>query len=104
MRYQLRQYTVKEGAMELFIAEWRERIVPLRRRHGFTVVGAWKQADDRLFVWIVGHEGDFEAADRRYYESPERQAMDPPPTRHLEEVSARLLEPVDIPAADRLAP
>jgi hypothetical protein len=104
MRYQLRQYTVKDGAMEQFIAEWRERIVPLRQRYGFTVVGAWKQADDRLFVWIVGHDGDFDAADRRYYESPERQALDPPPTRHLEEVSTRLLEAVAPPAADTLAP
>jgi hypothetical protein len=105
---QLRVYRVREGAMDQFVAEWRQRIVPLRRRHGFTVAGAWKDPDDRTFVWIVGHDGDFEAADRRYYDAPERQAMDPPPTRHLESVDTRLLEPVDVPegdaADDSLAP
>jgi hypothetical protein len=36
------------------------------------------------FVWILEHDGDFEVADSRYYDSPERKAVDPDPVRHLE--------------------
>jgi hypothetical protein len=83
MRYQLRTYGVLPGHAEDFAREWREQVVPLRRRHGFEVVGGWIVEEGDRFVWIVGHE-DFEAADRAYYESPERAAMDPDPRRHLD--------------------
>ena len=36
------------------------------------------------FVWLLKHRGDdYEAANKAYYASPERQAVDPEPTRHL---------------------
>jgi NIPSNAP len=83
MRYQLRIYGVLPGRAEDFAREWREQVVPLRRAHGFGVVGGWIEEGGDRFVWIVGHE-DFEAADRAYYESPERAAMEPDPARHLD--------------------
>jgi hypothetical protein len=83
MRYQLRIYGVPPGRAEDFAREWREQVVPLRRARGFEVVGGWIEEGGDRFVWIVGHE-DFEAADRAYYESPERRAFDPDPARHLD--------------------
>jgi hypothetical protein len=83
MRYQLRIYGVLPGHAEDFAREWAEQVVPLRRAHGFEVVGGWIEEGGDRFVWIVGHE-DFEAADRAYYASPERAAFDPDPVRHLD--------------------
>jgi hypothetical protein len=83
MRYQLRIYTALPGRVHDFAREWAEQVVPLRRQFGFDVVGGWVTEDETRFVWIVGHE-DFEAADRAYYESPEREGMEPDPRRHLD--------------------
>lgn len=38
---QLRDYRIAPGAMEDWVAEWRRRIVPIRRAVGFTVSAAW---------------------------------------------------------------
>jgi len=46
--------------------------------------------EDR-FVWIVGAE-DFAAVDKAYYDSPERAALDPPPTDYLDEVVTLMME------------
>jgi hypothetical protein len=54
---QLRIYTVKPGAMEDWVDEWRQQVAPLRRRFGFTILGPWIiEAEDR-FVWILGSTG-----------------------------------------------
>ena len=94
MRYQLRIYGVLPGHGEDFAREWAEVVVPLRRAHGFEVVGGWLTEDKDRFVWIVGHD-DFEAADAAYYDSPERTAIHPEPTRHidLERIEVTFLRP-----------
>ncbi len=94
---QLRQYTVVEGQMDRWVREWRERVVPLRRRFGFRVEGAWARTEDRRFVWVISHDGPegFEAADRRYYDSPERASLDPDPARLIEHAETELLTPVE---------
>jgi hypothetical protein len=84
MEYELRLYTVKPGEMDEFVAEWRENVLPLRRAAGFELVGAWQTEDDR-FAWILGYDGDFDAADAAYYESDTRRAVHPDPARHLDD-------------------
>jgi hypothetical protein len=93
MRYQLRLYRVKEGELDDWIAEWRDHVLPLRRAHGFEVLGPWIVRGENRFVWIVGHE-DFEAADEAYYKSPDRRAVEPDPVRHLAETQAWLMDPI----------
>ena len=93
MRYQLRVYRVKEGELDEWLAEWRDHVLPLRRAHGFEVLGPWVVRGENRFVWIIGH-GDFEAANEAYYASPERRALDPDPARHLAETEAWLMDPV----------
>src|SRR5258706_394148 len=80
MTFQLRMYRVKDGAMEQWLQEWQDGVLPARRAYGFSVLGPWIVRDESRFVWIVGHDGDFEAADKAYYDSPERAALDPPPS------------------------
>ena len=93
-QYQLRIYQVKPGAMEDWISEWRERIVPLRRQMGFRVPAAWTIRDEDRFVWFLAYDGpdDYATADRRYYASPERASLDPDPTRHLAQMESWLMD------------
>ena len=81
MQYQLRDYTIMDGIMSQFVAEWKSQVVPLRAQAGFEIVSAWSSSETGRFVWIIGFEGDFEEADRLYYESPGRIALSPDPAR-----------------------
>lgn len=85
MYLELRVYAVKPGAMDAWVAEWRQLVVPLRERLGFKVPAAWVVEGQDRFVWMLVYDGnDYEKANEAYYESPERKAFDPEPTRHLE--------------------
>ena len=96
MEYQLRMYTIESGRLAQFVEEWRRSVVPLRRRLGFEVIGAWQVPADDLFVWIIayGGPGEFAAADRAYYDSPERAALSPNPARLIERAETRLMHAV----------
>ena len=97
MEAQVRVYRIKPGALSAYIEDWRQVVAPLRRTFGFEVLGAWASDEDSTFVWVIGHEGDFEAADRAYYMSPERAAFDPDPARHIVEPRAFLARSVPLP-------
>ena len=82
--------------MEEWLREWREQIVPLRKKFGFRIAGAWRIGEER-FVWIPAIDGsldEFERAERNYYESPERKALDPTPTRHLTHIDLWMMTSV----------
>ncbi len=87
MQFQLRMYEVRAGSLGEFVREWQQSVRPLRLRFGFSVVGPWVVEDEDRFVWILGHDGDFEAADAAYYASAERAALDPDPARHVAEAT-----------------
>jgi hypothetical protein len=94
MTYQLRSYVVKPGKMDEWLTEWREKVVPLRLKFGFEIVGAWVIEEEDRFVWIVAHDGDFAARDEAYYASPERKAIAPDPARHLDDVATKMMTSV----------
>jgi hypothetical protein len=91
---QLRTYTIKPGEMEAWLEEWNRLIVPLRRRQGFEIVGAWTTESDQ-FIWILRYDGPktWEEADAAYYASPERTAMQPDPARHIAKSEHVLMSP-----------
>jgi hypothetical protein len=84
MASQLRIYTIKPGELDDFAQEWGEKILPLRLQSGFRVLGPWVIDETNQFVWILEHDGNFELADSRYYESPDRKRMSPDPARHIQ--------------------
>ena len=92
----MRVYSVKPGAMKAWVAEWRQNVVPLRRKFGFEVIGPWVIEAENKFVWILAHDGDqgWEAADAAYYASDERRAVEPEPTRHLLATEHWMMRPV----------
>jgi hypothetical protein len=89
--FQLRIYTVRAGEMEQWLDEWRAHVMPLRRKFGFEVIGPWVVDDENRFVWILGHEGEWAAADAAYYESDERKSLEPDPARHLANVETWMM-------------
>jgi NIPSNAP protein len=96
VKFQVREYTVKPGAMQDWVGEWRSRIVPLRERYGFEVLGSWAVDGTDQFIWIISYDGpkSWEQANDDYYSSPERKALDPDPARHLAKTDARLMSAV----------
>jgi hypothetical protein len=95
MPTQVRVYRIAPGELSQFVREWREQIAPLRERHGFVVEHAWASEEEDTFVWILRYDGDdWAAADRAYYDSDERRAMDPDPARLIESPDAFFVSPV----------
>jgi NIPSNAP protein len=96
VEYQLRHYKIRDGRMDAFVAAWLGGVYPLRRKFGFTFVGAWRVADADEFVWILGYDGPdgFAAADRRYYASEERKRMAPDPAALIERPVQTMLRSV----------
>jgi len=89
-------YQAKDGELEAFIREWTSGVLPLRRKFGFTVEGAWAIPETGEFIWIISYDGPegFEARDAAYYASPERKALTPDPARHLAHTDTRLMTSV----------
>jgi hypothetical protein len=94
MRSQLRIYAIKDGLLDDFVAFWRAEIVPLRRRFGFAVAGAWADPETQTFAWVVTHP-EFEQAAAAYYDSPDRRLLSRDPGEFIETSELRMLDPVD---------
>lgn len=80
---ELRRNRIRAGCVDEFLEAWLGGVVPLRRRFGFTFLGAWVVEETDELVWILCYDGSdgFADADRRYYASPERLALDPDPAQ-----------------------
>jgi hypothetical protein len=99
MATQLRDYRIVEGALDEFVHVWREHLAPIRQSIGFTIDAAWTVPDESRFLWLLSFPGawdDFERADRAYFESPMRAALDPDPAGLIEEQATLRLTEVDL--------
>jgi len=72
-------------------------VVPLRRRFGFEILGAWTVPEQNQFVWIVGHDGPagLDTAAEAYAEG--RKALPVDPGRHLDVIDTRRMTGVPYP-------
>jgi hypothetical protein len=93
---QLRIYTIQEGRLDEFVGGWRNGVVPLRRKHGFTVGAAWTSREKNRFVWILSYDGpeSWESKTKAYYESDERKAIDPDPAKLITDQMELFISPV----------
>ena len=98
MELVLRIYTIRPGELDDWVDEWRTHVLPLRRRLGFEVLGAWVSNRECTFTWLLGYDGPdgIEAANAAYYESPERAALDPDPARHIAEARQLPVRALDL--------
>ena len=90
---QLRIYTVKPDGMDLLKDVWQRHVVPLRKRYGFQVEGAWASPTDNVFVWMVSLQNgeEWDKRNEEYYASPERLVFPPESAQLIESVQAQLL-------------
>jgi hypothetical protein len=90
-------YQIAPGKVDEFAREWRAGVVPLREQFGFRVENACVVDGADTFVWIVSYqgEGSFDDANERYYNSPERKALQPNPARHIASQQTWMVRPAD---------
>lgn len=93
MPCQLRVYTIPAERLAEFEAFWRAEILPLRRRFGFEVAGAWSDPQGGTFAWVVCHP-EFERAEAEYYMSPDRASLSRDPGEFIEASDLRMMDPV----------
>ncbi|MEO8610146.1 MAG: NIPSNAP family protein [Chloroflexota bacterium] len=93
---QLRIYTINRGEMDEFVKGWREKIIPIRLKHGYAVEGGWVMEGENRFVWMVSYEGDesWEDVEKAYYNDPERLAITPGPAIHIALMELRFIKSV----------
>jgi hypothetical protein len=83
MTVQLRRYDLQPGMADTFAEWWATYIVPVREQYGFLVLFSFADMENDEFVWACAHD-DFDAAEARYLESPERvHAFANAPTRAI---------------------
>lgn len=91
----LRRYNITPGHWPQFIELW-EKVVALRRRHGFEVLFALKDETNNIFTWAVRHHGDIDKAMDGYYKDPDRVALEII-VEHVTDYEVTTVEEVDIP-------
>jgi hypothetical protein len=96
METQVRVYRIEPGRLETFVREWREPIVPLRRRFGFEVLGPRASVEEDTSVRVLAHARSFAETDRASYLSLERAALDPDPARLVVEPRMFLARPIPL--------
>jgi hypothetical protein len=100
MATQLRDYRIRAGELDQFVEAWEAHLAPLRRAKGFTIPAAWTVPDEHRFIWLLEHDGGwdaFAAADEAYFASPERAEIEPDPARLIEEQRSLRLVEVELP-------
>jgi hypothetical protein len=71
----LRRYTIAPDGWDPFLEVWHQ-IVPVRERHGFTVLFAFEDRETNIFTWAIEHHGDIDAASEAYYADPARGELE----------------------------
>lgn len=90
---QLRRYQLKPGSVDAFLEAWGAACA-VRAQFGFTVDFAVVDRVNEGFVWAVSVDGDFEAIDRAYYDSPARAALAVDPASFVAEKWLTMVESV----------
>ena len=82
---QLRVFTINRDKLDDFTRAWREGVLPLRQKHGFTVPFASAVPETNQFYWLLCYAGpeDWETKDKAYYASEERSKLSPDPRQFI---------------------
>jgi hypothetical protein len=97
MTTELRDYRIRAGHLDDFVAAWIAGVPQLRRQHGFRIDGAWIVRSEDRFLWLLSLDGDLDEFERRndaYYADPQRKALDPDPAAWVERAEHTIVEPL----------
>jgi hypothetical protein len=94
----LRDYNINPGLIPEFLDAWGTRVLPLRERCGFTLLGAWADEASDRFVCVLGYAGpgDIDAADEHYEALPEHQPIAEESSRLVKEAHITRLAAVEL--------
>ena len=98
MTTELRDYRIRAGNLDEFLAAWSAGVPRLRSAHGFRIDGAWVVRSEDRFLWLLSLDGDLDEFERRnngYYADPQRKAMDPDPAAWVERADHVFVEPLE---------
>ena len=98
MTTQLRRYTIHKDKLDAFIDAWTRQVVPLRKKHGFRIDGAWITRDRNEFIWILTYDGPepWQKKVDDYLSSPERKSMNPDPSQLVAKIEELFISPVNL--------
>ena len=93
---QLRAFTINRDELDDFTVAWREGVLPLRRKHGFTVPFSLAVPETNQFYCLLCYAGpeDFETKDKAYYASEERRKLSPDPRQFIARIERWFVVPV----------
>jgi hypothetical protein len=95
VEYEYLRHRLKAEHADDFAREWREKVVPRRRRFGIEVIGGWI-LEDRIaagangeggasaevdFVWLIAADGLQEKLERYYAQPAHDDEISPTPNR-----------------------
>ena len=99
MFFEFRQYRVRPGKMEEWVAYMEDEIIPYQRSKGMVVVGSFVAPEEEdLFIWIrrFEDEADKEALYEATYQNPVWQEQFLPRVGELidrEKIKVTIMEP-----------
>ena len=86
MIFRCRRYTVAPGKTEVFTQFFRERLLPVQRRHGARLVGRWQTEDgaEIVAIWAYASHEAYRAIEARVRADPQSVAAQEYRRRHLD--------------------
>jgi hypothetical protein len=94
---QLRIYDIKPDLLDEWLAFFHDKVAPMHSKYALPVHAAWVDRERSQFAWVrtFAGEGTVEEQEKRYYQSPERQAViGDEPKRFIEKMHVRVVEQV----------
>lgn len=98
MIYEIRHYTLHEGATDRMLTRFHDINLPLFKRHGITLENAWIDQDSDLRFSFLASFADKASRDdawARYHQDPEFLAAKDEQATIIREIELHVMRPVD---------
>ena len=118
MIYEVRTYTINRGMMDSWLKVWSEEMVPIHKKYGMGIEGAWVPIDPpefgsgypsgnqpmrpkNEFIWVRSFADldDLKAKDGAWRSRPERLELGDRPSSHIAASDIRIVRSVYDPSA-----
>ncbi len=86
MLFRCRRYTIAPGKTEVFNEFFRERLLPVQRRHGARLIGRWQTEDgaEIVAIWAYASPEAYRGIEARVRADPQSVAAREYRRRHLD--------------------
>jgi hypothetical protein len=100
MYAQLRVYTVNRGKMDDWVRWFNDKLTPVAKQAGHTILGPWVNEAKTEFVWIRAYDSadDAKAKDERFYSSAGWKALAPEAGAFIAKAEVTVMNSAQVPA------